>query len=304
MKISIVIPNWNSEDKLKKNLPEVLKVDGVDEVIVVDDASSDNSAAVIESFFPQVKLVKNNKNLGFSPTVNLGVRESKGDLIFLLNNDAVPESDSLEKTLHHFEDPKVFSVGCNTGGSWSWAKFEKGFFWHYQAPASKGDALRAHQTLWVSGGSGVFRKSTWEELGGFDELYAPFYEEDVDLGYRATKRGYINLWEPKSKVEHYHQGVSSGNKQPGVISQHFSKSHISKIAQRNQLILIWKNITSKKLINQHKMVLAKMLLTHPKYWSIFLAAAMHMSEILRKRAMEQKESKFSDEEILGKFTKE
>lgn len=296
MKTSVVIPNWNSEDKLKRNLQEVLKVDGVDEVIVVDDASSDNSVAVIESFFPQVKLVKNKKNRGFSPTVNLGVRKSGGDLIFLLNNDAVPESDSLGKTLHHFNNPKVFSVGCNTGGLWSWAKFEKGFFWHYQAPDSKGDALRAYQTLWVSGGSGVFRKSIWEKLGGFDELYAPFYEEDVDLGYRATKRGYINLWEPKSLVEHY--------KQPGVISQHFSKSHISKIAQRNQLIFIWKNITSEKLINQHKIALAQMLLIHPKYWPIFLSAAIRLPEILGKRAVEQKESQLSDEEILGKFTKE
>lgn len=293
MKVSIIIPNWNGEDKLKRNLPEVLKVDGADEVIVVDDASKDASIAVIEAQFPQVKLVKNSRNLGFSPAVNIGVKEAKGDLIFLLNNDAVPRKDCLKAILGHFQDSKVFSVGCNTGGSWSWAKFEKGFFWHYQSPSVQSLTLEAHQTLWASGGSGVFRKSMWEDLGGFDEIYTPFYEEDVDLGYRATKRGYINLWEPKSLVEHY--------KEPGVISQHFSKSYISRIAQRNQLIFIWKNITSGRFLIHHKVTLLKMLFTHPKYWSVFLSAAVKLPKILKKRTIEQKKAKLSDEEILGKF---
>src|SRR5206468_7818529 len=73
------------------------------------------------------------------------------------------------------------------------------------------------------------RSSDLDKLGGFDELFNPFYEEDVDLGYRARKRGFINIFEPKSKVEHY--------KEKGVISLNFSQTLIAKTAQRNQLQL-------------------------------------------------------------------
>lgn len=291
MKTSIVIPNWNGEEKLRKNLPKVLKVSGVDEIIVSDDASTDGSCDLIKKGFPEVKLVIRDKNGGFSSNVNTGFKVANGDLIFLLNSDAVPEEDSLEAVLSHFKDEKVFSVGCNTGGSWSWAKWENGFFWHNQA---KDTPKEAHQTLWASGGSAVFRKSVWDELNGLDELFDPFYEEDVDIGYRATKRGYINLWEPKAKVEHY--------KEPGVIKENFSQSKINKTAQRNQLFFIWKNITSSKLILEHKWTLAKMLLTSPGYWPIFLSAYKHLTEVLKKREIEKKGQKLTDEEILNMFS--
>lgn len=298
MKVSIVIPNWNGVEKLKKNLPRVLKVRGVDEVIVSDDASTDGSVELLKSQFPQVKLVVREKNGGFASNVNTGVKASSGELAFLLNTDTVPEEDCLRAILPHFKDPKVFSVGPSTGGSWSWAKFKNGFFWHYMTPASQGQALRmrtgrAHQTLWVSGGSGVFRRSIWDKLGGLDEIYNPFYEEDVDLGYRAIKRGYINSFEPNSYVEHY--------KQTGVITQHFSQQTISQIAQRNQLLFIWKNITSVKLIRQHQTALIKILLIHPKYWAVFLKALTHLPAVLQKRGIEKKEAILTDEEILAKF---
>lgn len=290
MKISIVIPNWNGEEKLKRNLPTVLKVTGVDEVMVVDDASTDGSVKIIEESFPQVKLIKKIKNSGFSSTVNLGVRESRSDLVFLLNSDAVPAEDCLAAVLPHFKDPTVFSVGCNTGGSWAWAKFKDGFFWHGQA---KEKPQKAHQTLWVSGGSGVFRKSIWEKLGGLDELFDPFYEEDVDLGYRATKKGYINLWEPNSVVEHYQE--------KGVIEAHFSKSRVARVAQRNQLFFIWKNITSQNYFRQHLIALLRMLVTRLGYWRVFSAAVIHLADVMRKRETEKKEMVLSDEEVLGKF---
>lgn len=294
MKVSIVIPNWNGVGKIEKNFPAVLKVRGVDEVIVVDDASNDSSVELIKKKFPQIKLIVNPKNIGFAAAVNRGVKQASGDLVFLLNNDAFPGENCLIKVLDHFKDPQVFSVGLSTGGSWNWGYFKDGFFWHNQAPASQGETLQVHQTLWVSGGSGVFRKNIWEKLGGLDEMFRPFYEEDVDLGYRATKRGYLNIFEPNSHVEHYQE--------PGVISQSFSKEKISQIAQRNQLIFIWKNITSRKLINQHQSALAKMLVASPKYWLIFLRALVKLPEVLRKREVEKKEITLSDEEILNKFS--
>src|SRR5512141_81221 len=112
MKVSIVIPNWNGRERLEENLPAVMEVEGVSEVIVVDDKSSDDSVSFIEQNFPKVKLVKKQKNSGFSGTVNLGVKEALGDLVFLLNSDTKPEKDCLKYVKPHFENPRVFSVGC------------------------------------------------------------------------------------------------------------------------------------------------------------------------------------------------
>lgn len=290
MKVSIVIPNWNGAEKLRRNLPKVLKVKGVDEIIVSDDVSTDNSVEIIEKEFPEVILVKRERNGGFSSNVNDGFKKATGELVFLLNNDAVPEPDSIENVLIDFTDPQVFSVSCNTGGTWAWAEFKDGFFWHKQMSEK---VSKAHQTLWASGGSAIFRKSIWDSLGGLDELYNPFYEEDMDIGYRATKRGYINLWEPKSKVEHY--------RQKGVIAENFLPSTISQIAQRNQLIFIWKNITDPQMINDHRRALVKMLFTHPGYLTVFLSAIAKIFQIMGKRKLEEKEAKLTDQEILDKF---
>lgn len=299
MKISIVIPNWNGAEKLKKHLPKVLEVaksSGVEEIIVADDASTDSSVKVIKDNFPMVIVVESShrKNLGFASNVDLGFQYASGDLVVLLNTDASPDKNFLVPVLPHFQNPKVFSVGCNVGGAWATGRFEDGFFWHGQAKDEEIDQTLAHQTLWASGGSAVFRKIIWDELGGLDSLFDPFYEEDVDLGYRATKRGYINIWEPKSHVEHY--------KEKGVIAANFSQDTISKTAQRNHLIFIWKNITSDKLMAQHKKALAKMLIQHPKYWSIFLTALQKFPQIMAKRKIEKAQAKLTDEEIFSLFS--
>lgn len=293
MKISIVIPNWNGAEKLKKHLPNVLAAanySNVAEVIVSDDASTDDSLEVLKKEFPEVKVVMREKNGGFSSNVNFGVSRIDADLIVLLNSDASPKINFLDSVLPHFKDEKVFSVGCNTSGSWARAEFKDGFFWHNQASEKPKEA---HITLWASGGSGVYRKSIWDELGGLDTLFDPFYEEDLDLGYRATKRGYINLWEPKSIVDHY--------KEKGVIAQNFKKDRVNKIAQRNQLIFIWKNITSPELFRDHQKALLKRLVKHPKYWQIFLMAAIKLLKVIEKRKIEMEEAKLTDEEVLAIF---
>jgi GT2 family glycosyltransferase len=291
LKVSIVIPNWNGAQKLKKNLPFVLKVKGIDEIIVADDGSTDDSIRLLEEEFPEVKLVKRNSQGGFSTNVNSGFKKASGELIFLLNSDAVPEKDTIGKVLRHFENKEVFSVGFNTGGNWSWGQFKDGFFEHYMTNQK---VTTVHETLWASGGSGLFRKSIWDELGGLDTLMDPFYWEDVDIGYRAWKRGYINLWDPDAKVEHY--------KQTGVIEENYKKSYIEKISQRNQLIFIWKNITDSDLIWQHIWSLLRRLIIHPKYLFILLDTLIKVPQILNERASQQKGMKLSDKQILNKYT--
>mgnify|MGYP001581595392 CR=1 FL=1 len=98
-------------------------------------------------------------------------------------------------------------------------------------------------TDWGSCGSGAFRKSLWNELNGLDEIYNPFYWEDIDLSYRAKKRGYKIFFEPKSVVIHKHE--------EGAIKQKYSAEQIETISYRNQFLFAWKNMNSWRLWISH-----------------------------------------------------
>src|SRR5690348_5169505 len=109
--ISVVIPNYNGEELLKKNLPQVVeeskKYHGEKEIILVDDASEDDSLAFLHTFMLHTKsvpihILQNKRNKGFSSTVNKGVMLAKGDILVLLNTDVSPQEDFLNPLLEHF----------------------------------------------------------------------------------------------------------------------------------------------------------------------------------------------------------
>lgn len=242
MNVSIVIPNYNGEKILRENLPKVLEAVGEAEVIVVDDASTDGSLKELNNFKIKIRVLKNEKNLGFSSAINRGVRSARGDIIVLLNTDVIPEKGFLTPLFSHFKDDRVFAVGCMDKSvedgkivlrGRGIGRWKRGFLIH-----SRGEIDKTN-TLWVNGGSGVFRRSAWEKLGGFNELYNPFYWEDIDLSYRALKSGYKIVFEPKSVVIHEHE--------KGSIKSSYSNLEIKTIAYRNQFIFVWKNATDLNL---------------------------------------------------------
>lgn len=267
MKISVVIPNFNSSKLLKDNLPKVFAAVKDSEVIVVDDASTDDSLTMLKTYFPKVKVIARGKNEGFASTVNIGVKEAEGDLIVLLNTDVVPEENFLDKAIEHFRNPMIFAVGflqkCPENGKVilrgrGVGKFEKGFLIHDRGAVIGEDTSEVAEwtprmveelmkTLWVSGGAGIFRKSIWEKLGGLDTLYNPFYWEDIDLSYRALKAGYKLVFEPKSVVMH--------NQEKGAIRNLYTPGQVKTIAYRNQILFVWLNITDFSLLRQHLLYL-------------------------------------------------
>lgn len=292
--VSVVIPNYNGKELLEKNLPAVLAAkeysgNQIVEVIIVDDGSTDGSVNLIKSKFPEVKLIRHKINRGFSSSANTSVRGSKGNLILLLNTDVVPEKNFLTPAISLFEDPKVFAVSLHEKG-YGWGK---GYFSGGYLELAKGEESGStHSSFYVSGGSGVFRRKLWIELGGMDEkLLSPFYWEDVDICYRAEKRGYINLWEPKSLVVHNHE--STINK--------FPKSYTQNIRERNQLLVIWKNIGSGSLIRKHIAGLLSRIVKHPGYIRIVFMALMRIGIVLKGRKHEIRASRVSDEAVLSRF---
>ena len=293
--VSVVIPNINGKSIMEKNFPVLFKavnnpVNNIIEVIVVDDGSWDDSVSFISKEYKgRIKLIKHTKNRGFSAAVNTGARATKGDLLLLLNTDVIPQENFLESLLPHFENPKVFAVSTHeTGYGGAKGSFTDGYIQLGMSPETK----TSHRSFYVSGGSGLFRKSIWQELSGMDEkLLSPFYWEDIDLCYRAAKRGYINLWEPNGKVVHQHESTISK----------FPKKYVARVKERNQLLMLWKNIHSIALIKKHIPAILLRALSHPGYFIIIFMALGRIGICLRQRRKEIKESVVSDEAVFANF---
>ena len=242
MSVSIIIPNWNGKLLLEKHLSEVAKHSGSATLIIVDDCSTDESVSYIQENFPDIRTIRKDRHEGFASPVNVGVREAKTDIVVLLNTDVEPEKGFLEPLISHFSDPTVFAVGCMDKSiekgkivlrGRGIGRWEKGFYIHKRGEVDKTD------TAWVSGGSSAFRRTIWNELGGMDTIYTPFYWEDIDLSYRAKKKGYRVLFEPKSVVKHFHED--------GKIFQRYSRNMIKETAFRNQFFFIWKHASAYQL---------------------------------------------------------
>lgn len=296
LKVSVVIPNINGKNILEKNLPKLLRAvenpkNNIIEVIIVDDGSSDDSIPFLnQNYKGKIKLIKHTKNRGFSAAVNTGARSSRGDLLLLINTDVIPERSFLEPIIPLFKDKKVFAVSAHEAGYGS----AKGYFGDGYIQLAMGPENNiTHPSFYVSGGSGVFRKSIWQELGGMDEkLLSPFYWEDIDLCYRAYKRGYISLWNPKGKVVHEHESTISK----------FPKNYVQRIKERNQLLVIWKNIHSINLIRKHLQGLLARSFKHPGYLRVVFMALLKLPIVIRSRKREIKEDIVSDEAVFGQFS--
>lgn len=295
--VSIVIPNWNGRHLLEKNLPSVIAAaknekNGICEIIVVDDYSQDDSLVYLKSVKKDIRLIKHTKNRGFAAAVNTGVRMAKGTLVCLLNSDVSVSPAFLSKAISHFAHDTVFGVSLHEEGHGpAVGHFKNGFIDHKGGKESS----EVQRSFWISGGSGVFSREKWMELKGMDEeLLSPFYWEDVDLSYRAAKRGYQLLWEPDSLVYHNHEGV--------INTSHFKKVYMDRIKERNELLVLWKNITSKPLRKKHIRGLLSRVVKHPGYMRIVLLAMKKRREALAAYKRERKESKVSDESIFAQFS--
>ncbi len=298
--VSIVIPNWNGKMILEKHLPVVLKHAEKAEIIIVDDASTDDSVSYLENEFPSVILIKMKKQKGFSSSVNAGVKKASRSLILLLNSDIEPEPDFLTSVFPLFKDATLFAVGLNDKSieghktimrGRGIASFKRGFYVHKRGETNQSD------TAWVSGGSGVFRKEIWEKLGGLDELFNPFYWEDIDLSYRALKSGYTIRFESKAIVVHHHD--------KGAIKSNYSSNYIRRISFRNQLIFMWKNISDKTFLLQHSYWLPYTIFHSLVHGDIqlafgFLLALSNIGRIIQKRRKVQSMSTVFDAQILLK----
>jgi GT2 family glycosyltransferase len=251
--VSIVIPNWNGRDLLAKYLPSVIasiENHPDSEVIVVDNASTDGSVAFVEETFPDVRVLRLKENLGFGGGSNAGFRAAHHDIVVLLNSDMRVEPDFIQPLLDGFADEKVFSVTCQIFFSDpSKIRQETGLTESWWQQGSLRVRHRADEKIrelypcaYGGGGSCAFDRRKFLSLGGFDELFAPFYLEDTDLGYLAWKRGWKSMYQPASVVYHEHRGT---------IGKTFSDAYIQSVLKKNFLLFTWKNIHEWRRLLEH-----------------------------------------------------
>ena len=292
--ISIIIPVYKNYQMFYDYLQINKKYFDGCEVIIMNDYPQENITSKVQSIYKDAIVFNNEKNLGFAGNVNRGVSKASGEYVLLMNSDVVLRDNSFLKTLEYFKkDAKIFAiafiqiekdgkiVGRNRG------YFENGFVNHSHQEISNNKDLIPN--FWAEGGSSIFNKKLFINLGFLDELYNPFYWEDVDLSYRALKAGYKIFLAPEIKVEHHHEST---------IGKYFNNSKILKTAFRNQLIFHWKNLTDRKLILSHLFSLPRYLLTPG-----FMDAIFMLPKILNSRKKTVRLFVKTDKAILDTFLK-
>jgi len=223
---SIVIPVYNNLKFTLSCLHSIYSINSKApfEVIVVDDCSRENYT-VLHRHYPQVKLIRNQKNLGFLRTANRGAKEARGEYIVFLNNDTevLPAwLDELATALYHH--PEAGMIGSQLIHMRTGTLQESGNLICKDGammPLGRGvdpnhpEFTYFREVDFVSAASIIMRKKVFDEMNGFDLSYAPAYFEDPDLGLRLQKAGYHNYVMPLSRVLHYEM-ISYGNTLEGA----------------------------------------------------------------------------------------
>jgi GT2 family glycosyltransferase len=313
--LSLVIPTWNGRRLLAANLPSVqaaleqyrADTGAEGEVVVVDDGSRDDTPEFLAGLGPdRIRAIRRETNGGFSAACNTGFRAAIHPVVVLLNNDVQPERGFLRPLAQHFTVPDVFGVTCRallpgtrvpgTGGKL--AHFRKGFWsmqFNYEPP--RGDSSGSWPSITAIGGFAALDRRKVLAMGGFLELYNPFYWEDIDLSYRAWARGWRVLYEPRSVV--FHPPSST-------IGTAFRRRQTDTIAARNRLLFHWINLRDPWMLARHAGMVGLLLLSQwagrrREFYAAFGQALRGLPEARRLRREEAGHRVRSDREIVRIF---
>ena len=301
--VSVVVVNWNGREYLDDCLSSLLKQSHEEmELILVDNASGDGSVEYVRGRFPQVRVIRNERNLGFGAAANRGIKEAKGPFVLFLNNDLYIEEDCIKELLNTLE-------GDGVGGAVPKILFFErpdrinsfGITMNYlglACPKHFGQPDRRDLTEEETACGGIIltRKELFQEIGGFDEEMF-LYHEDSDLSWRMRLKGKRLVVNPKAILYHkYHFGRNP------------DKFYHS---EKNRLVMLIKNYSLKTLI----IILPPALLVElaelffalgsgwlgkklKSYWEIITS----LPTIVKRRRAVQKMRRVRDKEIVKLFT--
>lgn len=303
---SVVIPNYNGQRHLPGLLTSLEQQSFTDfEVILADDASSDDSVAYVEAAHPGVRVLTNRRNLGFVANANAAVDAALGRVVVLLNNDTEPEREwlaELAKAICQRPDTAIVASKL--------LLFDQRDRLHTTGDLMGSDGIPRNRGVWEEdrgqydgqteifggcGGAMAIRKDVWHALGGFDEDFW-MYLEDVDFAFRAQLAGWKAVFAPTARV--YHKLSSSGG-------DDLSSFYVG----RNTLWTIAKNMPTGLLLRHlPQIVAAQLRITADalRHWRGAAARARLRGQLagllglpaqLRKRRQIQRQRTVSDDEL-------
>lgn len=218
------------------------------EVIVVDNGSSDGSAAMVRNLFPLVRLFALKQNRGFGAGNNEGMRQARGEYILIMNPDIVVRQGAIEKLLDFLRmHPKVAAVGprlSHPDGTLQYSSFRFPNVWiplYRRTPLGRTafarravahycmterDHTHAHPVDWILGAAILIRRSAIALVGMMDERFF-LYFEDMDWCRRFWKQGYEVWYEPRAVMTHFHQRLSAEATGIGTLFSFATRAHIA-----------------------------------------------------------------------------
>ncbi len=218
-KVSVVVPLHNKFWVTYNCLASLILApnEATAEIILVDDGSSDQTTKLAD-FVTGVTILRNETAQGFVKSSNRGASIARGDYVVMLNNDTEPCAGWLDELIYvfdHFDNAGLvgskllYPTGkLQEAGGVIFSNFDA---WNYGRNQNPYDPKYSYvrQVDYVSGAAIMLRKEVWDELGGFDEYFAPAYYEDTDLAFRVRAMGLKTFFTPFSEVIHF-EGISSG----------------------------------------------------------------------------------------------
>ncbi len=244
IKSTVIIPNYNGIQFIEKCLRALSGEPA--RIIVVDNGSSDGSGELVQDNFPQVELIRLDRNYGFCKAVNIGIEASKTEYVILLNNDTEAEKGfvrALEVPLD--KDRRIFSGSAQMVNLYQPELIDDAgdyycaLGWAFANGKDKQRTKYGHSyPIFAScGGASIYRRNILDKIGYLDEAHFA-YLEDIDLGYRSRIYGYKNIYIPAAVV--YHAGsASSGSR--------YNKFKVD-LTSRNSIYLIYKNMPALQML--------------------------------------------------------
>ncbi len=246
-RVTVIIPNYNGITYLKTCLSSLRTQSYKDfSVIVVDNASTDGSTDFIREKYPEVTVIRLDKNYGFCRAINIGIKNADTEFVLLLNNDTkaeknyirtlvnamdrLPHAFSCAPKMLQFHKPELIDDAGNLYNALGWA---------FAVGKDKDQALynKEREIFAACAGGSLYRKSAFKKIGYFDEAHFA-YLEDIDIGYRSRIYGYRNYYIPKAVV--YHVGSGSSGSRYNTFK--------TSLAARNSIYVVYKNMPFLQLL--------------------------------------------------------
>lgn len=308
--ISVVIPNYNGVHLFPHTLPTVEQalqnIEKPSEIIVVDDCSTDISVEYLQKNYPNIKLIVNKQNSGFSITSNNGVKAASYDKVLLLNSDVKLTPAYFKNQFKYFNSPDTFGVMGRIIG-WDDDKIQDGAklpTYHGTKIKTSGNYLLEDEnamqeglySMYLSGANAFFDKEKFLRLKGFNELFSPFYVEDVELSIRAWRLGFKCYYDYNSVCQHQ---VSTS------IKSKSKKRYVSTIYDRNKMFLHALHLEGPQKLLWHLQLIPEAIIRLVTFrWHYFSSLRMFLASSGRIKESKQEFNKLSKELKTRKSVRE